>query len=118
MHRGEGVICPTCHQETRDLLACPRCTQARSYQAILELQKHFIARIQKGEYAFRLSKPAGNSGWHLGIADFTQAWCGVEVNTRWRKKRLTWAQIEREPKTPVCQECRRVFEELAAEVMP
>lgn len=109
------MICLTCHQEIHDLLDCPRCTRARSYQAILDLQRHFIGRIQKGEYAFRLSKPAGDPGWHLGIADYAQAWCGVEVNTRWKKKRLTWTQIERD-RTQVCDGCRRVFEELAAEV--
>jgi rubredoxin len=110
------MICRSCFREIDDLLDCPGCTQAKSYQAVLDLQKHFITRIQKGEYAFRLAKPAGETGWHLGLADYAQAWCGVTLNSRWKKKRLTWLQIEREPRTPVCDSCRRAFEGLATEV--
>jgi hypothetical protein len=111
----EGEIsmrCPTCLRPVPDdRLACPHCASARSYQAILDFQKHFVKRIEKGELMVALTKSAAEYRWHMVLANYPQAWCGRALNARWKKRRLAWPKID--AATEVCGDCRRVFGEIA-----
>lgn len=107
------MICPTCSQPIPDaLLDCPACLAAKSYQALLEQQKPIIGRIQKGEYKLTLAKQAEEKNWHLVLANYPQAWCGKTLKTGWKRIRpVAWPRVDRS--TPVCDHCRRVFDEIA-----
>lgn len=112
------MTCPTCNQEIPisenkvPQLACPRCLAAKSYQALLQLQREFIAKMIEGAHRMTLTKPAKQVRWHLVLSNYAQAWCGETVNTRWDRQRLEYPKIDT-VRTPLCEACQRVFEELA-----
>ena len=109
--------CPSCDEEIptskknkMPLLACPRCLATKVYKETLELQRHWIVRMRKGQMPVRLQKPDGEREWHIALAHCGLAWCGSWLESRWKVKRLEWNAIGLD--TPMCEACSRVFQEL------
>lgn len=111
------MTCPTCHHEIGSsksglpLLACPRCAFEKSYQAVVESQRQFVARMLKGDRKLTLTKPAEENGWHIAIASYSLSWCGRELNTHWKKKQLAYPKID-SALTPLCVACLQIFQKL------
>ena len=106
------MTCPTCHREIPEsknhipLLACPYCLADKSYRAVLDAQRPLIVQIVKSDRALTLTKPAEESRWHMAFSTHPQAWCGRELNTRWKKKQQPYSRIDFQF---VCESCQRVF---------
>lgn len=106
-------LCPACLDPVPEAaLYCVRCTQIQSYRAVRDQQKHWIGQIVRGHVAVRLRKPYEERSWHVGIANYPQAWCGHELKAGWAEKRVFLPQTD-EP--PICRWCRAALEKLHQE---
>lgn len=114
--------CPFCHHEIPDtsenkmpMLACPRCTAARSYAALLQFEKQFILGLHKGDHPLTLAKPKKQFRWHMALAPHhQQAWCGERITRQWNWKNIAYPEINRKL-TPLCERCVEVFHTLLAD---
>jgi hypothetical protein len=104
--------CPTCGDAIPDnRLACERCAQLKSYKAFVELQRHWIEQMAKGDVVMQFRKPAAEPKWHMGLPPTCAlTWCGQRMNPAWKNhKRSAWPAIDH---GMVCESCLRVFEEV------
>ena len=104
--------CPHCGDPILDhQLACERCVRLKGYKALVDLQRHWIQQIAKGDVLMHFRRPAHEPKWHMELRPMGgMAWCGLPVNKNWKQyKRATWTAI---PHAEVCDGCREVFEQV------
>jgi|SRR5215475_517257 len=95
-----------------DHVACPACTMAKSRQAYLEYQKHYLPRVIEGKAVLRITRQ-GDRPWHLVlVGDPYHAYCGEPVSPAWSQRREHLDELP----TKVCALCRDVFTRLKEEV--
>ena len=110
------MICPECQQEIPSkkhgapLLACPRCLAAKSYRSVLQVQRPFSERIERGDIQLSFRKAADSPQWHVAFLQYrNQAFCGAVIETGWKgKQHLPWAKAPLD----TCARCREVIKQM------
>jgi len=106
------LICKHCGQPVPDnRLACEPCLVLRGEQDRHDAQMEPLRRVHAG--ALRLitlatSKTANKPHIQLFRSD-NETYCGMRVNSRYVRDRMSWFEVQSGPET-CCKECRRMLE--------
>lgn len=109
------MICPDCCRPIDDHhMACAYCTNAKSYQGVLDSQKPVVGHILNGKCTLKIAKAHHETGWHILIADYAQTWCGRLTNTKhWttKRERQYWSYVN--AIDAMCESCKEMIDQVA-----
>jgi len=105
------MICKSCGLPVPDTsLVCVPCTMRKSSAALLDYQQKFLPHVAKGELF--MTAPIIERVTHIQMFGAQKTWCGLDVKSGYRLKRLTLGEL---CAMHICQRCEQPLRAAIAE---